>query len=269
MSKPTATACDLTRDALDNATKCACPDSNLAQCKGVTETPPSCAVWKLADYRDTYFKWQYNPADLLSHNASSVRKAKLEDLGADIVAQENILKSHYGDDAPVDELEYWKMQRCLRSSGPADGASDQYGKEYVNRPVLQAEAGYAPQPLFGGKTLEGKLPASATGLVPVMADRFVNADLALILILIILIAVLWGLIASVSKWRKGAYQRNLKAKVARVHKEQAHDKWGFLDPTVQEDPKDKWRLMIPQYEAQGYCMKEYRQKLGMPPGPDC
>ena len=26
----------------------------------------------------------------------------------------------------------------------------------------------------------------------------------------------------------------------------------------------KWKALVPAYEARGYCMKEYRKRLGMP-----
>lgn len=263
-------ACAAVRQAVADANKCGCkpPDDPRLQCKGLTAVPASCAVWGLAQRRDNLFQVQYSPEGA-SPFASSVNRVAHEravaDLQADVAKLEGQVRAAFPalTDADLADIEYWKMQRCL-----ADGAER---AKYFDRPRLQA-AGYAATPLVNVKVPDSlALPTNFKNLVPVMADRLAPPEIVLLFILLVLVAAALGLYALSRQQRKTAYARAVRQREAGVAAAQAADPWArmFGAPTVREDPDDKLRALVPQYEAQGYCMSAYRQKLGMPPGPKC
>lgn len=260
------TFCDIARDALKNANLCVCgPGVDLEenpQCKGVAAPPATCAALQLARNNDLYFNWQYAPGNVLDSTNSVLRKAKLANLGAIIEKNKQDVRAQYGQDAPVDDFTFWRMQRCLENASGTPGLS---GNTYIDRYSLQTNAEYKPPHLIGGETLTGRLPNSVTSAVPVMMDRLMNPTLLLVVILVILIAVVLGLMRGVSKWKSGSYQRRIAAKVDTEKRLQENNPYAYLgDDMFQVNKADEIRLKVPQYEAEGYCMKAYRQKLGMP-----
>lgn len=254
------TVCEITRQAVREAPQCACPNDKLIACRDVAVAPDSCTVFKIAEYQEKLFNEQYSPG-----KSSTVRKATLTNLATDIKSQEQILQDAFGKGISASDCQYWKMQRCLSN---ANGSKNGFGRTYIGRQELET-VGYAPAPIIHASFLDQKLPPNLTDLVPIMVDRVMNPELAIVVILVIIIGILWALIASVSKWKKGAYARNIRRRDKEIEQKEASDPWKFMSPTYVEDPNDKWRLLIPQYEAQGYCMEAYRKKLGMPEGPKC
>lgn len=196
-------ACDIVRDALAAGNLCKCdgsPAANaLPQCtadgKTVATPPPSCAVLAMASYKDTRFKWQFTPYNPFDPVSVRVRDGMLADITRTIDAHADTARAHYGADAPVDDVSYWTMQRCLAN---ADGSPDSFGDTYVSRAALIRNAGYGAQPLVGGLALSGRIPAESTALTPVLTDRLANPSLFLAVLLIVLLAVLLGILRAVT-----------------------------------------------------------------------
>ena len=269
ISTMATSACDIVRDALSKAGQCACDGSEaskaLAQCtvdgKLLAGPPAACSVFNLAGRRDLYFKTQYSPADLLAGDAT-VRQKVLANIGASIDQNRAAVLAAYGPDAPVDDITYWRMQRCLASK---DGRAGAFGNTYIDRQTLQAQASYAPQPVIGGRLLEGRVPPALTRLLPVAADRIMNPSLMMAVILIIVLAVLWVLVLKVRKGHGDAYAAGVRARVAAEEKANLDNPFGYLGSPYVVDKKDEAREKVLEYEARGYDMSAYREKLGMPP----
>jgi hypothetical protein len=159
------------------------------------------------------------------------------------------------------------MQRCLAN---ADGRPDAYGNTYVSRGALEAGPGYAPQPLVGGQLLASRVPASLTALAPVRTDRFMNPALTLVVILVILVAILYGLYLSTEDWEADAPVRAARSRLA------AHTAEERKDP-LRGTPFELWhthptaaqKKIVEEYERHGACMKLQRARLGMAAGADC
>lgn len=262
MSGSTVTVCDMVRDALAAAPACGCPNPNKPQCKGVSGPPPECSVFKLATHRDIEFDWQYDPASLFSSSERTTRQKKLADIEGDIKADEATLEGKYGTSAPVGDVSWWRMQRCLINTDGKPGGN--FGHKYVGRQDMQA-AGYAPYPLVGGSTLETQAPVALTNAVPVLMDRGLNADLMVIVIFVLLVIIFAVLMYKAYKWSQDEPARKAAAKAAERTKREASDPFkGTSFESWPTDPNEKWRALIPVYEAQGYDMCAYRKRLGMP-----
>lgn len=269
------TVFDLTRRALDESSKCNCPAEGNAACVGVLEPPASCLVGQLAHIQDLLFAHKYR-VDFKT--PAEARRAEVADIEEDVKHLEGQVAAAFPDCCAApgagkptvrgSDFQYWKMQRCLLFP---DGTKAPGGQRYVSRETLKAQLRYAPKPLIHVKALDGKLAPQYTDLVPIMADRVMNPELVLVVILLVLIGVVWGLLSSVSKWKRAKYFQGIRDRDAAIEAAEAADPWRYETgtPSFTVDPNDKWRLLVPQYEAQGYCMKEYRRKLGMPEGPDC
>lgn len=264
--------CDIARDALSKSNQCVCDGSEAsktkAQCtvdgKLITEPPASCSVLTLASRRDLYFKTQYDPATALK--GGSLRKKILANIGADIELEEKKVKQAYGDDAPVDDISYWRMQRCLVNK---DGTRGTFNNRYVNRETLEEKSSYAPQPAIGASFLKGRIPAKLTNLLPVLTDRLMDPSLMVVVLLIIMLIILWVLITKAIAGKRAKYMSTVRSRVDKVKEENLDNPFAYLGDSYEESKSDDLRLKIPEYEARGYCMAAYRKKLGMPSGPNC
>lgn len=256
--------CAIVRDALAKGPRCDCTGADLPQCRvgGVlmTSPPASCKVLDLAATRDQYFQTQYSPLDLASSDGKVTRDATLRDLGYAIAKSEAELRQAYGADAPVGAISYWRMQQCLADESGRRVA----GRKYLGREDLVRDGNYAGKPLLGGAALAGRMPAGLVRMVPVLGDRLMGPELLLLVILLVLVGISWGLAASVARQGRGAYRRSLEARLAAARR--APPAGG---PAAAALVVDKQRAKVFDYEAQGYCMRDYRKKLGMPPGQAC
>jgi hypothetical protein len=261
------TMCDMVRDAMAAQPQCGCPDPNKPQCKGITNPPIACSVFNLASHRDVEFQWQYDPTSLFSDTQRKLREKKLADIEGDIQKDEELLQTQYGAAAPVDQISWWRMQRCLMSPNGQPGGN--FKHKYVGRQDMET-AGYTPYPLFGGSMFEGDIPAQISNALPVYVDRIINSDLMIIIIFVLLVAIFAILIYKAYEWDQGEPAREAAVKAAQLVKDESKDPYrGTSFKSWPTDPNEKWKTLIPVYEAQGYCMKDYRKKLNMQPGPEC
>jgi len=273
-------ACDLLRRAAQDANKCGCKlppkEDTRAQCQGLSRLPSSCDYWALAGRRDQLFKVQYG-LDSLPWADSATKKAyqlTIQNLQSDISMIEAKLKASFPKitDADLADVGYWKTQRCLLDSTGQTRHNAMTGEtqKYYGRRELQ-EAGYQPDPLVKlAVPASLKMPQQVTGLVPVLADRLAAPEYVVLLLLLVLVVAAIALGVSANRWKKDKYLRAIRKREDRIEEYEAHDPWAKLGmPALQLDPNDKLREMVPQYEKQGYCMTQYRKKLGMPLGPQC
>lgn len=275
-------ACNALRTAIADANKCGCklPGDNRLQCRGLTEVPPSCVLWELAQRQDNLFQVNaqsrvrgLNPfaskIDRLAHQKA------VTNLKVDVEKLKGEAKKAFPElsDADLDDLQYWKMQRCLINADGDPAVTPNGSRKFVGRTRLQT-TGYSATPLINVPVPKAaKLPESVARLVPVAADRVAPPEIILLIILLVLVAVALGLYSTHKhaerKRRREAYMQGLRAHDASIAAREANDPWAKLgSPTYQVDPNDHLRELVPQYEARGYCMAAYRKKLGMPARPD-
>lgn len=156
--------CDVVRDAVAQSHLCACPNDKLPQCKGVTKAPPKCSVFHVAKLQDTKFKWKYT--------LDPLKAQKLSQIDKDIEKDAITLKLIYGIELSPEDLEWWKMQRCLinKKTGAKGG---QFANKYLERQDLEL-LGYSPTPIIGGDFMFTALPDKVLRTIPVAWDRFLN-----------------------------------------------------------------------------------------------
>jgi hypothetical protein len=218
-----------------------------------------CYVTDTATKRDMLFRTKYSPAGLLS--GSAVRNKELEVLQGDIAANSSRLRSKYGDAAPVN-AGWVDFTRCLWNADGSRGGP--HGNVFFDRDDLVA-LGYQPQPLFAVSALKGRLPSSLTRRVPVWFDRIFDPDLAVVFLFLVVAALLVTILFKVHRWSKGKVAREAAAKEFTRRRLEASDPFrGTRFESFPADPDDRWRRLVPAYEAEGYCMEDYRKKLGMP-----
>ncbi len=253
--------CDVVRDAVAQSHLCACPNDKLPQCKGVTKAPPKCSVFHVAKLQDTKFKWKYT--------LDPLKAQKLSQIDKDIEKDAITLKLIYGIELSPEDLEWWKMQRCLinKKTGAKGG---QFANKYLERQDLEL-LGYSPTPIIGGDFMFTALPDKVLRTIPVAWDRFLNPAM-MIFFLIILLCVIFGifyvLVRNTLRRKQKSKQHQMEIK--RFIKEKEQDPYIHTSfESWPADPNKEWKDLIPVYEAQGYCMADYRKKLGMPPGPNC
>ena len=193
---PEVTRCDLVRSARDVAKY-----GQICSGQRQTGTAGQCALLKGADAtRDrTYFRLHLT--SLLTNEGRHARKAGLYNAEEALrEAAEDIAKT-YGDDAPP-KITWPDFLRCLVSE-TGDKIMQANGR-YFNREYLYY-LGYEPRPLIGGSFLLGTLPRALTGLVPLQADVFMNADLTALFGIVLLVVV-----AAILVWRKRKYDEERK-----------------------------------------------------------
>jgi len=265
--------CTTMRAAMAQSRKCRCPDKSLPHCDGIESPPGLCSVFKLANDRDIRFNWAYGLEGLQASEA--VYQAKQTNIEHNIEEQGNILrKQEPGSREPgshqrldLDDVSWKNMQWCLLS--PDGRPSGQFAHTHIKRQDLALE-GYKPRPLIGGDKFYGTLPPAVTDIVPIYMDRFMNPDLLLLLLLIVLLTVLGLLVYTSRQWaRKCLIRKAVKKRMTREALEDSDPFKGTGFESWSADPNEKWKALVPIYEAENYCMKEYRKKLGMPPGPNC
>jgi hypothetical protein len=220
----------------------------------------------LATKRDMYIQTKYSPSGLVSGTTRDIRNKELAILQNDIDDDIKQLQAKYGADVPTD-LTWNDLTECLWNPDGSPGGT--HNNKYFKRDDLTT-LGYQPQPVLGAATLEGKLPSTLTGRVPIWVDHAFNPDLAVIIIFAFLIIIFAVLMYNAYKWTKMAPEREAAAKAARRTEMEAHDPYkGTPFESYPADPNSKWEALIPVYEAQGYCMEAYRKKLGMPVTDHC
>lgn len=234
-------------------------------CGGATP-PPDCYTTDLATKRDMYFQTKYAPSGLISGISRDIRAKELGILQTSINTDSAQLKTKYGADAPTG-VSWNEFTQCLwRPDGSRGGP---HNNKYFERNDL-VSLGYQPQPLFGAAILEGKIPPTLTNKIPVWLDRVFNPALAVVVIFLLLAVVLAVLVYKARKWAQQAPERAAAAKEAWRKKMEAHDPYrGTPFETYPADPNTKWEQLIPVYEAEGFCMEEYRKKMGMPVTDHC
>lgn len=257
MSVPTT--CDILRDGAQAT-------MSASACAG-SSPPPECYVMDLATKRGMYIQTQYSPSGLVSGTARGIRNKELSIIQNDIDADVQALQTKYGADAPTDGITWDALTECLWNPDGSPGGPNR--NKHFKRDDLTA-LGYQPQPVLGAATLEGKMPRTLTSAVPIWMDHAFNPDLAVIIIFAFLLGIFAALMYNAYKWTKKAPEREAAAKAAWRKKMEAHDPYrGTPFESYPADPDSKWKALIPVYEAQGYCMEAYRQKLGMPVTDHC
>lgn len=252
------TKCDILRAG-------AAATMSASACSG---SPPQadCAVMQLLAKKDMYIQTKYSPSGLASGTARDIRTKELSIIQGDIDALTAQIQAKYGKDAPVD-LTWNDLTECLWNSDGGPGGT--HNNKYFKRDDLMT-LGYQPQPALGAATLEGKLPSTLTGGVPIWVDHALNPDLAVIIIFAFLIIIFAVLMYNAYKWTQKAPEREAAAKAAWRTEMEAHDPYkGTSFESYPADPDSKWKTLIPVYEAEGYCMEAYRKKLGMPVTDHC
>lgn len=271
-------ACDLLRRSMRDANKCVCkppPKKDpRAQCQGLTKLPDSCLFWELANRRDQLFKMQYS-FDSVPWADEVTKKAytlKLQDMHSGIAHIEAKLKLAFPDitDEDLAGVEYWKLQRCFLNDGgmPRHNAMTGTSRKYFGRADLQS-AGYVPDSVVDLAVPSVlKMPQQVTDMMPVLGDRLAAPEYVILMILLVLTAVAIALGVSVYRRKGGKHARGPGKRGKTSESRGTSDPWANMGMTL-DDPDDKLRELVPQYESRGYCMTQYRKKLGMPPGPPC
>jgi hypothetical protein len=213
--------CEIARDALRDGNKCGCDGSeaskSMPQCtvdgKLLTQPPAACSVLALATRRDQYFQMQYDPRTAFEN--SDLRNRILANIGADVEAAEDKVEKAYGAGAPVGDISYWRMQKCLAN---ADGSPGDFGNKRIDRATLRERGSYGPQPVIGGSFIAGRVPSGLTSLLPVRTDRVMNPSLMFVVLLIVILAVLSGLVSAVagSPGQAGIRQARQDARASRT-----------------------------------------------------
>jgi hypothetical protein len=245
--------------------------ANASACQ---QTPPAaaCDVLTLADRRAALFQETYSPAALLGDAA--VRRGTLADLEADVVAAEKAVRDGLGVDQALAAGVSWPaLSECLwNPDGSAGGAS---GRKYFGRADL-GRLGYAPRPaLAAGQGLQGRLPAPVVDLVPVWLDRAFYPEVAALLVFALLVLLFGALLLKAYRSQKppspaAAEERRRREKEERRARLEASDPFrGSAFESFPAPPGQKYQKLVAAYEAQGYDMCAYREKLGMPPGEKC
>lgn len=236
------------------------------QCQADADDPsPACNVFKMANAQQQLFKAKYDPSGffgLFSNEAArATRQQEIENYEGMIDQAANSLRSEFGPTAPV-HVKWSQFPKCLWNvDGSPDGPNQ---NKYIERNDL-AGAGYSPQPLIGGETLEGGLPDTITKSMPVWLDGVFNPDYAAVVIFVLLILIFAILLYKAYKWEQKAPERARMAAAKRHRELEATDPYARTSfPSYPEDPKAKWLPIIQQYEAQGVDMTAYREKLGLP-----
>lgn len=253
------TKCDIIRDGAQALIggKCKSKQPKSPQNHGVhgdESIPAACHITQLATKKDMYFKKKYDPSGLVSGSARMIRKDELGALQNDIDADTTRLEREYGLDAPTD-ITWDDFTECLWN--PAGYPGGPHSNKYFEREDIKL-LGYRPQPLFGAKALEGALPATLASHVPVWLDRVFNPDLAIVLIFVVLVVVFAALM----------YRAHRPAPAPSEKGDPLHEKGGTQPSpreAAPESPEAVWKALVPAYEAEGYDMAAYREKLGMPP----
>jgi len=168
-----ATTCDLVRRGVDAAISGGC---------SLAHAQPDCAITDAASKRDLFIQTKYTPSRLLTRRAREIRARELDILRNDIADDAAQIRQTHGADAPTD-IAWNDFTRCLWNPDGQPGGP--HGNTYFERNDL-ASIGYQPRPILGGAVLQGQFPR-LTNAVPIWMDRFVNPDLAILVLIVALV----------------------------------------------------------------------------------
>jgi len=168
--------CGVIRDAMHAWQRGACND---------TSSPVECEALKIAAKGTLLTNIKYNPLNMLTQNARTIRGAEMSALQSGIDVSKQKLAQKYGAAAPLD-LNWWDFTGCQwYANGAPAGAL--HTANFSRTDITGA--GYTPQPIIGGKLLAGTMPAAVIEYVPIRFDVVFNPDLAAALFFLILLLV--------------------------------------------------------------------------------
>lgn len=232
---PPPTKCDIVRAGARAVLSGACAG----------DAPPlACAVTDAATKRDFLFKTKYDPSGLLTPTDRQVRQKELGIIQDDLAGDEVDMQRKFGLHAPVD-ISWADFTSCLWNPDGRPGGPHE--NEYFRREDLTS-LGYTPRPLVGGRVFADTAALRPLrGSVPVWLDRFVNPGLAIVLVFAFIVLVFGALLYAA--YRSGHA--------------------GEAPAANDTSRRAKATAIIHKYEKAGYCMEEYRKKVGLPVTDKC
>jgi hypothetical protein len=165
---------------------------------------------------------------------------------------------------PADQLNvsWYDISNCRFCPDGTVGGSDQ--TVYPTRNDLEL-LGYKPNPIVNVSALSGKVSKKFTQMIPIWMDRIMPAELAVVVIFVLLVLIFGVLVYSAYRWSRGATKRATIAHNTELEKLEDADPYRGTAFPSWHDPTRKIRQYIEAQERAGYSMDKYRKQYNLPP----
>jgi hypothetical protein len=235
----------------------------------VTEATPTpadpdigaCAVIQRATDAARYTQARFNPRALASGISRTIREREMGAFQHAMTSHETLIRGKFGENAPTD-ITWADFTKCLQNP---DGTPGYGGAKYYDRNALEHHLGYLPMPALGAMTFFHALPPVLTNQVPIWFDSFLNPDLAVIAVFVLIVLLVAVLAYSALQWKKGAPKRAAAAREAQKERIDAVDPMSGTDFPTSGPKKSSMEIYVEGLEAEGTDMTAERKQYGLAP----